>query len=294
MHGASEVEGEQPSPPRRLRDTERAMSQEPRTPDLVELTRRVHESLNSRDFDAVLGMFGPASVWDVSRWGLGSHAGLDAIRQYLEDWFGHLDEYEMQVDEVHDLGNGIVFAVVTQVTPGLGHPSLLPVRSGAVFVWAESVIARVTLYPNIDEGRAAAVRAADPPTQRNIDLHSHLIAAVLAGEMPDELLAPNFRIENRAYAATDHTYYGVKGLLELMSDLFEVFAAKPRFGAEEVIAASKDFVVASVCVDGLGVRSRKPLEFRWVGVTWFRDGKASRAIGYTSRREALEAVGLAE
>jgi ketosteroid isomerase-like protein len=270
------------------------MSQEPSTPDLVELTRSFYASLNGRDFDAFMARFGPASVWDVSRWGLGSHAGLDAIRQYLEDWFGNLDEYEMQVDEVHDLGNGIVFAVVAQVTPGVGHRGLRRVRSGAVFVWVDSIIARVTLYPNIDEGRAAAVRAADPLAQRNVDVHRHLVEAVRAGGMPDELLAPNFRIENHASAATDHIYYGAKGLRELVRDLFEIFAAEPRSGVEEVIAASKDFVVATFSVVGLGAHSRKPLEFRWVGVTWFRNGKASRAIGYASRREALEAVGLAE
>jgi len=63
---------------------------------------------------------------------------------------------------------------------------------------------------------------------------------------------------------------------------------------EEVIAASKDFVVATFSIVGLGAHSKEPLDFRWAGVTWFRDGKASRAIGYASRREALEAVGLKE
>ncbi|HEY4896459.1 MAG TPA: nuclear transport factor 2 family protein [Solirubrobacteraceae bacterium] len=270
------------------------MSEESTTPDLVELTRSFYASLNGRDFDAFMARFGPASVWDVSRWGLGSHAGLDAIRRYLEDWFGNLDEYEMQVDEVHGLGNGIVFAVVAQVTPGVGHRGLLRVRSGAVFVWVESIIARVTLYPKIDEGRAAAVRAADPLAQRNIDVHSHLVEAGRAREVPDQLLAPNFRIENHASAATDHTYYGAEGLLELASDLIEIFAAEPRWGVEEVIAASKDFVVATFSIVGLGAHSKEPLDFRWAGVTWFRDGKASRAIGYASRREALEAVGLKE
>jgi hypothetical protein len=32
----------------------------------------------------------------------------------------------------------------------------------------------------------------------------------------------------------------------------------------------------------------------WVNVTWFRDGRMSRAVGYLTRREALEAVGLGE
>jgi len=47
-------------------------------------------------------------------------------------------------------------------------------------------------------------------------------------------------------------------------------------------------------VVGRGARSGMPLELRWAGATWFRDGKATRAIGYASPREALESVGLRE
>ena len=60
------------------------------------------------------------------------------------------------------------------------------------------------------------------------------------------------------------------------------------------MACGEDFVVATFSVVGYGALSEEPLEFRWAGVTWFRDGKATRAIGYTTRREALEAVGLRE
>lgn len=270
------------------------MSQEPRTPDLVELTRSFYASLNGRDFDAVMGMFGPASVWDVSRWGLGTHGGLRAIRQFPEDWFGSVDEYEVQVEEMHDLGNGIVLVVVSHVGHRARSRGALQVRSASIFVWTESTIALLTVYPDIDEARVAAVRAADPPPQRNIDLHGQLVEAVRAREVPVELLAPNFHMENRATAATDHIYYGAEGLLELARDIIEAFAEEPRWRVEEVIASGDDFVVATFSVVGLGARSKEPLEFRWVGVAWFREGKASRAIGYASRREALEAVGLAE
>jgi len=33
---------------------------------------------------------------------------------------------------------------------------------------------------------------------------------------------------------------------------------------------------------------------RWITVMWFEDGRASRTVGYNTRREALEAVGLQE
>ena len=37
-----------------------------------------------------------------------------------------------------------------------------------------------------------------------------------------------------------------------------------------------------------------PLRLRWIAVTWFHDGKATRSAGYANRHEALKAVGLEE
>ena len=130
-------------------------------------------------------------------------------------------------------------------------------------------------------------------SQRNIDLHSRGAEAANARRVPEDLLAPGFRMENRVTAVTDHTYHGADGWREWMGDLFDVFAAGARYEVEEILAAGEDYVAAILCVSGLGVRSGLPLSFRWASVTWFRDGKAVRAVGYADRAEALEAVGLA-
>jgi ketosteroid isomerase-like protein len=126
------------------------------TPDLVELTRAAYAALNSRDFDSVSRMFDPAGVWDVSRWGLGTHTGLERIRHFLEDWFGSLDRYQVQVEEVHALGNGVLWLTVVQIAQPGGSRGLLRVPSAPVFVWAQGKITRVTVYRDVDEARAAA------------------------------------------------------------------------------------------------------------------------------------------
>jgi ketosteroid isomerase-like protein len=131
-------------------------------------------------------------------------------------------------------------------------------------------------------------------SQRNVDAHDRVVQAVNARTVPEGVLAPGFRMENRASAATDYTYYGDRGWREWMGDLFESFADGARYGVDEILAVGDDFVAAVFSVVGHGAGSGQPLEFRWAGVTWFRDGKAIRAVGYTSRREALEAVGLAK
>ena len=267
---------------------------EPRSAGLLELTREIYTRLNTRDFDAVVSMFGPTSVYDVSRWGLGTHAGRKAIRQFLEDWFGRLDAYEVHVDRAEDLGNGVVFVVVTQVAQQARARGVLRVHSAPVFVWSDGEIALLTLYPDIAEGHLAAVRAAGPSSQRNLALHAQIVEAIREGTVPDELLAPGFYIESRMTPATDYKYHGGDGLREWASDLFDAFADGPQYGVDEVIAASDTYVVAKFSAAGNSASSGEPVEVRWVGVTWFSDGRATRAEGYPNREQALRAVGLAE
>jgi ketosteroid isomerase-like protein len=130
--------------------------------------------------------------------------------------------------------------------------------------------------------------------ESNLQLHDRAVAAINAREVPEDLLAPGFRMENRASAVTDYTYYGARGWREWMSDLFEVFADGARYAADEILAVGDDYIAATFSLVGRGRGSGEPLEFRWAGVTWFRDGKAIRACGFTNAREALEAVGLGE
>ncbi|HMD57138.1 MAG TPA: nuclear transport factor 2 family protein [Solirubrobacteraceae bacterium] len=137
------------------------MSEESTTSSPIEQTRRAYRYLNSGDFDALTGMFGASSVWDVSRWGLGVHRGVKGIRTFLDDWFGSLAEYQVEIEEIRDLGNGVVFVVVEQTAYRPASRGPLRVRSAPVFVWTDNAITQVTVYPNFDEGRAAAGRLAE-------------------------------------------------------------------------------------------------------------------------------------
>lgn len=136
------------------------MPEETETSELIKRTYAVYAALNSRNFDAVVGMFGAAAVWDVSRWGLGAKSGLDAIRQFLEDWFGSLDEYEVEVREIHDLGGGIIWAQVLQTARRAGSRGLLRMHSAPVFLWVDGTISQVTLYRDVEQARADARRLA--------------------------------------------------------------------------------------------------------------------------------------
>ena len=92
------------------------------------------------------------------RWGTTSTGGRP-FAAFIEDWFGTYEELEFGLEEVRDLGNGVVFAVVVQNGRPAGSGGHLRQREGWVFVWVRDLIARLTVS-QVEEARAAAERLA--------------------------------------------------------------------------------------------------------------------------------------
>src|SRR5690348_6569297 len=112
------------------------MLEEPATPDLVELTRRAHEYASDRNWGAVLGMYGPDTVWDITPMGLGVYQGPAAIRRFFEDWTGAYEEYQLEAEQIVDLGHGVVFVVAHQSGRPVGGDGYLRFRYATVLLWA--------------------------------------------------------------------------------------------------------------------------------------------------------------
>jgi ketosteroid isomerase-like protein len=137
------------------------VSQEATTPDLVEHTRRSYESFSRRDLDGVMHGYDRDVVFDMSPVGLGSFEGQAAVRGFLEDWRASYEELVIDLEEVHDLGHGVVFAVVRQNARLAHSTGNVRLHHANVFVWVEGLIVRVTHYNDIDEAREAAERLAE-------------------------------------------------------------------------------------------------------------------------------------
>ncbi len=125
------------------------------TSSALDLTRRLFASANAADYDTILTFFGSESVWDVSDWGLGSHTGPVAIRHSIEGWMGGFEEYSVTVEELVDLGGGVVLALATQHARAQrrGHIEL---RYAPVFVWDGALILSVTHFRDAGRARVAA------------------------------------------------------------------------------------------------------------------------------------------
>ncbi len=142
------------------RDTGWVMSGELTAAGPLDGTRQLHRLLNSRDLNAVTDLFAPGSIWDASRWGLGSHEAPASLRRFLQDWIGSFDVYELALEEIQDLGNGIVFAVFFHAADLQGGGGSLRVRSWAVLDWRAGHLVGLTSYRDVDEARAAGERLA--------------------------------------------------------------------------------------------------------------------------------------
>ena len=139
------------------------MPEEATTPDLLELTRLAFEAANRRDLDAVISFYASDAVFE-GRMGGDNFEGRVAIRSFLEDWFGAYEELELKLEDVRDLGSGVVFAVVFQegVLAGSAGPGRVWQREGWAFLWERGLIAlHAVLDTDIDEARAAAERLAE-------------------------------------------------------------------------------------------------------------------------------------
>jgi ketosteroid isomerase-like protein len=136
------------------------MSQESTTPDLVELMQRGIEAGNRRDIDAVMSFFAPDACQDMTRTLGVAPQGRAAIRAFVEDWMAAYEEMEWTPDESLDLGNGVVFAAVSQRGRPVGTTGYVHQQEGWVVTWADGLIINSTIYTDIDEARATAERLA--------------------------------------------------------------------------------------------------------------------------------------
>jgi ketosteroid isomerase-like protein len=135
------------------------MSEESTTPDLVELTRRSFAAANRREWDAVMGFFARNAVWQAKE--LPVFEGREAIRGLFEDWLGAYEDAEIDLEEVLDLGKGIVFVITAIEGQLVASTAHMGVRYGAAYRWADDLIVRVASDADIDEARAAAERLAE-------------------------------------------------------------------------------------------------------------------------------------
>lgn len=137
------------------------MSGESTTPNLLDLTSRQLEAANRGDLDAFMSVFAPDAVYDAARDGLGVYEGPLAIRGLIGGWWAAFEDFRLTPEEFVDLGNGIGFAVLRHDGRPVGSVGYVNTRQAYVFESTAGLVARMTVYSDIDDARAAAERLAE-------------------------------------------------------------------------------------------------------------------------------------
>jgi ketosteroid isomerase-like protein len=132
-------------------------------PDPVELTGRLVEAFDRGDVDTIASFGAEDAVLRAMAFGL-SFEGVEAIRSFVEDWFGAFADLAFELLEVQPLGGGVVFALVHQSGSPVGALGSIEQNEGWGIAWEQGQIRQAASYIDVEQARADARRLAQPPS----------------------------------------------------------------------------------------------------------------------------------
>ena len=127
----------------------------------------------------------------------------------------------------------------------------------------------------------------------NVEIVRRWVGSLERSELPLDLTAEDVVIDNVKDFPVQGPYSGHEGVRRWWEDLAEAFES---FRIELINCTQLDDerVLTENRASGRFRATGIPLDFPWAGLISVRDGKVVRAVGYFSRRQALEAVGRQE
>jgi uncharacterized protein (TIGR02246 family) len=129
-------------------------------PELVDLLRRWIEAWNRRDVDGVIALLAPGAEWTAVGVGPEHLRGLPAIRAFIEAWLSPYDEFELELEELRELGHGVAFLVLNSTGRLTGSVGTVQMRFAFAGTYDTDRILSITGYTDVEDARAAAVRLA--------------------------------------------------------------------------------------------------------------------------------------
>ena len=134
------------------------MLEEHTADDLVERVLVGFDAYGRGDFDAAVRFFTPDAVWEMK--GGPTFIGTAAIRGFMEEFYRQFAGFEVELEEVRDLGGEVLLAVNTMRGRPLGSTGEVQQRGAFIYEGEAGLAARCTAYSDVDEARAAAERLA--------------------------------------------------------------------------------------------------------------------------------------
>jgi ketosteroid isomerase-like protein len=127
----------------------------------VEIVRRVYEASARRDSPAVLTLYDPEVVIDVTHGAVGEvagrtiHQGHEGLRTFFRAWYEVWERVEPDLRDLLDAGEDVVSI---EITRGRGRASRIEVELEQYGVWTirDAKIVRVKWFTTRDEALEAA------------------------------------------------------------------------------------------------------------------------------------------
>jgi uncharacterized protein len=121
----------------------------------IELLQRHYEARAKGDWDTVLAVYAPDTVWDDRRLRPEGaiHRGRDAMAAEMAMWFGTWDDYSWTVEEMIEAGDRVL---VVGRERGVGKVSGIKIdhRVGMVITFRDGLLVETKVYGDPAEARA--------------------------------------------------------------------------------------------------------------------------------------------
>jgi ketosteroid isomerase-like protein len=132
-------------------------------------------------------------------------------------------------------------------------------------------------------------------SRENVEVVGRVLDAAIKGDREAflSILAPDVVWDTSRSPSEAGIYYGVEGVRKWFQELEEAFAQGVRYEVAEVRDVG-DHVLVELRAEAAGRRTRIGVDWHFVPVFTFRDGRVVRMDRYSNRADAFEAVGLRE
>jgi ketosteroid isomerase-like protein len=275
------------------------MPEESTTPDLAVLMRRVVDAASARDLDAAMSCYAPDGVYDMSPVGMGLRQGRAAIREHFQEWWGGYEEYEHELEEMRDTGEGVAFCVLVQRGRLPGSTGWVQLRYPAVVTVRDGLIERTTVYSDIDEHRAAAERLAresgqamaeESTTPDLVELTRRAITSAVEGDFDAAMIVygPG-SVWDTSGLGMSITYEGEGAIREVFEDWTAAYE-ELEVEIEEIRDLGGGVTLAVSVQNGRPAGSTEHVQMRYASVCEWAGGLIARVTNYFDIDEASAAA----
>ncbi|MDQ3644244.1 MAG: nuclear transport factor 2 family protein [Actinomycetota bacterium] len=261
----------------------------------VETIRRMYDAWLAEDYETVFGVYDPEIRLnpdpEASWVGIGDiYVGHDGVRRYMAAVYEAFDDYRPEVEDIIDVGEDRVLTLAIEHARGrISGAEVEAARTAHLWRLRDGRAVQVDLF--IDRGRALeAVGLRERGRSReNVEVVRRWVESLARGDTGAHLWHEDLVIDNTADFPIRGPYRGHHGLQRWWNDIAEVVEGL-RLEMDEYIDVDGERVVTRNRFIGKMRLTGLDGDTGWASILWVRDGKITRAAGYMSIDEALEAV----